>query len=93
LGGGRHHEQTFRLDSASAALAVLGTLAMLTLVLPNYVDPSGQREFTPVQLIVIDVVVWRCISSSSLCKRFAIATTFSNLQMPAAPTSRRHRTP
>jgi Ca2+:H+ antiporter len=56
LGAGRHHEQTFRLDSASAALAVLGTLAILTLVLPNYVDPGGQREFTRVQLVVIDIV-------------------------------------
>ncbi len=35
LGGARHHEQTFQTDAASAALSVIGTLAVLTLVLPN----------------------------------------------------------
>src|SRR3954463_6783001 len=36
LGGRRHFEQTFQLQGASSALAVLGTLAALALILPNY---------------------------------------------------------
>src|SRR5262249_59812829 len=33
-GGARHHEQGFQVHGASAALAVLAALTMLTLVLP-----------------------------------------------------------
>ncbi len=35
VGGRRHLEQEFRLDGTAAALAVLGTLAALALILPN----------------------------------------------------------
>src|SRR5262245_55186591 len=35
-GGARHHEQGFQVHGASAALAVLAALTMLTLVLPNF---------------------------------------------------------
>src|SRR5499427_4141676 len=34
-GGVRHHEQGFQLQGASAALAVLATLTILTMVVPN----------------------------------------------------------
>ena len=36
LGGLRHVKQTFQLEGASAALAVLAALSILALVLPNY---------------------------------------------------------
>src|SRR3954452_5869044 len=36
VGAQRHHEQSFQLHGASAALAVLGTLATICLILPNY---------------------------------------------------------
>src|SRR5690242_18273577 len=46
-GGARHHEQGFQLQGASAALAVLGALTILTLVLPNYASPElGPRYNT-----------------------------------------------
>lgn len=41
IGGARHHEQTFQTTAASSALSVLGTLATITLVLPNYTLTNG----------------------------------------------------
>ncbi len=43
VGGMRHHEQTFQTAASSSALSVLGTLAAITLVLPNYTlaTPGG----------------------------------------------------
>src|SRR6187549_2150387 len=35
-GGMRHHEQGFQVQGASAALAVLAPLTILTMILPNY---------------------------------------------------------
>ncbi|MDL2407372.1 ionic transporter y4hA [Rhizobium calliandrae] len=52
LGGRRHFEQTFQLKGASSALAVLGTLAVLTLILPNYTLVAGP-SYSNTQLIVI----------------------------------------
>ena len=55
-GGARHHEQGFQLQGASAALAVLAALTVLTLVLPNYASPElGARYNTP-QLIFAGIV-------------------------------------
>ena len=36
LGGARHGEQSFQEHGAAAALSVLGTLAAITMILPNY---------------------------------------------------------
>ena len=55
-GGARHHEQGFQLQGASAALAVLAALTILTLILPNYASPElGPRYNTP-QLIFAGIV-------------------------------------
>lgn len=54
-GGWRHREQTFRIDGAAAALGVLGTLATLALILPNYTRAVHGPYYAPVQLIVIGV--------------------------------------
>src|SRR5262252_8638924 len=40
VGGARHHEQGFQLQGASAALAVLAALTVLTLVEPNFAAPQ-----------------------------------------------------
>jgi len=53
LGGRRHFEQTFRLPGASAALAVLGTLSTLTLILPNYTLTTLGPTYSPLQLIAV----------------------------------------
>jgi Ca2+:H+ antiporter len=50
-GGARHHEQAFRLEGASAALAVLAPLTVLTLIFPNFSTSSPGPSFTTPQLI------------------------------------------
>ena len=61
-GGARHHEQGFRLEGASAALAVLAALTTLTLVVPNVtttapvIPPSPVRWTAPgrwIQLVPV----------------------------------------
>ncbi len=56
LGGRRHHEQSFTLQGASAALAVLGTLAALALVLPNFTTSRAGPVYTPFQLVYVGAV-------------------------------------
>ena len=51
LGGMRHREQSFRIESAHSGLAALATLAGLVLVLPNYTTSSPEGTYTPSQLI------------------------------------------
>jgi len=55
-GGMRHHEQDFRVSGASAALAVLATLTILTLILPNFTTSAPGPNFSPLQLIFAGVV-------------------------------------
>lgn len=55
-GGIRHHSQSFQPASASAALGVLGTLAVLCLVLPNYTLAVPGPVYSPVQLTFVAVV-------------------------------------
>ncbi len=55
-GGMRHHEQTFQLQGASAELAVLTALTVLTLILPNFAISSPGPRFSTPQL-VFDAVV------------------------------------
>ena len=54
-GGARHHEQGFQVQGASAALAVLAALTILTLVLPNGTSEPGPL-FTKPQLVFEAVV-------------------------------------
>ncbi|HEY4193571.1 MAG TPA: ionic transporter y4hA [Mesorhizobium sp.] len=56
MGGRRHFEQTFQLQGASSALAVLGTLAALTLILPNYTLTVSGPSFSATQALFIGAV-------------------------------------
>jgi Ca2+:H+ antiporter len=56
LGARRHHEQSFQLKGASSALAVLGTLATLALVLPNYTATTLGPVYSPFQLVFVGAV-------------------------------------
>lgn len=47
----RHREQSFRVQGASAYLAVLMVLATLTLVLPNFTQETPGAVYSPTQLI------------------------------------------
>jgi Ca2+:H+ antiporter len=53
LGGRRHHEQTFHLQGAAAALAVLGTLAVITLILPNFTLTTRGPTYSTAQVLVV----------------------------------------
>ncbi|RKE39201.1 Ca2+:H+ antiporter [Paraburkholderia sp. BL23I1N1] len=50
VGGIRHREQDFQSRGAAAALAVLASLSVLTLVMPNYTTTSAGPVLSPLQL-------------------------------------------
>ena len=61
LGAGRHFEQTFQLQGASSLLAVLGTLATLALILPNFTQTATGGSYSILQLEGIgfmSLVLW-----------------------------------
>ncbi len=55
-GGVRHHEQGFQLQGASAALAVLAALTVLTLIVPNVTTSAPGPEFSKAQLAFAGIV-------------------------------------
>jgi Ca2+:H+ antiporter len=55
-GGVRHHEQGFQVHGASAALAVVAALTILTLVVPNVVATEVGPMFNTSQLIFAGTV-------------------------------------
>lgn len=72
VGGIRYHEQGFQARSATAALGVLGTLAVLGLVLPNFTVGKPGPVYAPTQLIFVAVV------SFSLYALFLFVQMFSH---------------
>ncbi|SNU85720.1 ionic transporter y4hA [Pandoraea sputorum] len=56
FGGVRHHTQGFHVEGASAALAVLCALSVLTLVLPNYTNSVVGPGLTASQLAFEGVI-------------------------------------
>jgi len=55
-GGLRHHEQTFHLEGAKAALSVLIALTTLTLVFPNVTVTTPGPTFSRSQLFFVAIV-------------------------------------
>jgi len=56
LGGARHREQGFQIHGASAALAVLAALTILTLVMPNVATTVPGPLFSTSQLVFAGTV-------------------------------------
>ncbi|WP_363349166.1 ionic transporter [Methylocystis echinoides] len=56
LGGFRHGEQELQPMGASAYLAVLIALSMLTLIIPNYTTSSYGPTLAPAQLVFVSVL-------------------------------------
>lgn len=56
MGGARHREQGFQLQGASAALAVLTALTVLTLILPNYAAGEIGPLYSTAQLVFAGLV-------------------------------------
>ncbi len=55
-GGLQYREQDFEVKGASAYLAVLTALSVLTLVLPNYTHSSSGATLAPGQLVFVSIV-------------------------------------
>lgn len=55
-GGGRHHEQSYTQSGVSAGLAMLATLSVLALVLPNYTTSAGGAFYSATQLTFVAVI-------------------------------------
>ena len=55
-GGSLHHEQQFTRYGVSAGLAMLATLSILTLVLPNYTTSARGAYYSSSQLAFVAVV-------------------------------------
>jgi Ca2+:H+ antiporter len=56
VGGVRHHEQGFQVRGASAALAVLAALSVMTLVLPNHLIATPGPTLARSQLVFVGIV-------------------------------------
>lgn len=56
LGGVRHFEQAFKIQGTGAGLAVIGTLATLALILPNYTRSVPGPIYSDAQLIFVGIV-------------------------------------
>ena len=55
-GGARHHVQDFQVEGASAALAVLAALTVLTMILPNVVTSAPGPQFSTSQVVFAGIV-------------------------------------
>jgi Ca2+:H+ antiporter len=55
-GGARHHVQDFQIQGASAALAVLAPLTVLTMIVPNVVTSAPGPQFSTPQLVFAGIV-------------------------------------
>ena len=53
VGGARYREQGFRVEGTGSALSVLATLAVLTMVMPNYTLAKLGPQYSPTQLVFV----------------------------------------
>ncbi len=58
VGGLRHHEQTYNLQSAQSYLGVLLPLAGCVLILPNFTRSTAAGTFSTPQLIFIGIIAF-----------------------------------
>jgi Ca2+:H+ antiporter len=56
LGAKAHHEQSYTQDGVSKSLAMLATLAVLTLVVPNYTTTTPGPFYSSQQLVFVSIV-------------------------------------
>jgi len=91
LGGLRHHEQSFRIESANSGLAALIALATLSLVLPTFTTSSPGPTYTVPQLAFSGLRRWPCGRYTCSSRPSATATTSCRRAMP--PTRPRMRRP
>jgi Ca2+:H+ antiporter len=56
MGAARHHEQSFHVQGATAILSVIATLAIVSLVLPNFTTTAPGPRYANTQLLFVGVV-------------------------------------
>jgi Ca2+:H+ antiporter len=56
LGGHKHYEQTIKVAGTSSYLAVLGTLAVIALILPNFTTSTAGPTYSAAQLTAAALV-------------------------------------
>src|SRR5208337_4647522 len=56
VGGARYREQAFKSEGTASSLSVLATLAVLTMVLPNFTLTKLGPQYSPTQLVFIGVL-------------------------------------
>lgn len=60
VGGHRHHEQSYTQSGVSVGLAILATLSVVTLVLPNFTTSAAGPYYNARQLVFVAVVALVC---------------------------------
>jgi Ca2+:H+ antiporter len=55
VGGARYREQAFRIEGTASSLSVLATLAVMTMVLPNFTLTKLGPQYSPAQLVFVGV--------------------------------------
>ena len=53
IGGARYREQGFRVEGTASSLSVLATLAVLTLIMPNFTLAKLGPQYSPTQLMFV----------------------------------------
>ncbi len=81
VGGLHHHEQSFHLEGANAALAALVALAGLSLVMPAFTTSSGGGTYTVAQLAFV------AVSSLALWIAFVFVQTMRHRDYFLPPTN------
>ncbi len=87
VGGARHREQGFQVTGASAALAVLAALTVLTLVLPNFTLTTPGPFFSTPQLIFCGVASLVLYGSFIFVQTVRHRDYFLPLEDTAEPTA------
>jgi hypothetical protein len=90
IGGLRHHEQRFQLQGTASALGVLGTLAIVTMILPDYTVSEPLPTFSPVQLGFVAVSSLVLIGFFIFAQTIGYREHFADAEAPAtgsAPVS------
>lgn len=99
LAGGRiHHEQTYTQSGVSAGLAMLATLSVLTLVLPNFTTSAPGPFYDPKQLMFVAVVSLIIYATFVVAQTIRHRADFLHVagseaeSAPSAPVSRKRAT-
>ena len=93
VGGVRYHEQAFRVSGTASALSVRATLAVLSLVLPNFTLTKLGPQYSPTQLVFVGALsvnlyaVFAFVQSVRHRDYFLPEADSENCEEPAKPSA------